>query len=206
MAPGRSTDARAGGDAASDRRLLEIAARSIKHGLETGRPLLPPAEDLTGDMARPGATFVTLEIGDDLRGCIGTMTARRALGLDVAHNAFAAAFQDTRFERLSRAELADLSISISILGPLEPMAVRSTAELLAALRPGVDGLVLSDADRRSVFLPQVWDALPTPSAFVDALRRKGGFAPDEGPPNLTAEWFVVREVPARRFADLAEIG
>lgn len=205
MAPGPSPDRHAPGAAAADRRLLAIAARSISHGLDAGRPWVPPAGTLDGELARPGAAFVTLELDAELRGCVGSVAPRRPLALDVAHNAYAAAFRDTRFAPLARLELDRLTISISVLGPLEPIAVQSDNALCAALRPGVDGLVLSADHRRAVFLPQVWDALPTPTTFVDALKRKGGFAPDEGLPALTAERFSIREIAAQAFADLAGI-
>jgi len=47
--------------------------------------------------------------------------------------------------------------------------------LVAALRPGVDGLLLTDGARRSTFLPAVWAKLPDPRRFVDALLAKGGW-------------------------------
>lgn len=134
----------------------------------------PPPAWLAGRLAEPGASFVTLRAAGELRGCIGSLTARRALGLDVAANARAAALDDRRFPPLGSQELAQLAIEISLLTPPEALPVRSRRELLAALRPGVDGLVLEEDGHRATFLPAVWEQLPDPEAFVGQLERKAG--------------------------------
>lgn len=118
------------------------------------------------------ATFVTLRIAGELRGCIGTIEAHRALGDDVAHNAHAAAYRDARFPPLDRGERAGLQVEVSILSPRLPLPVASEDEALARLRPGVDGVVLEFQEFRATFLPQVWDNLPDPFAFLVELRRK----------------------------------
>lgn len=120
------------------------------------------------------ATFVTLEIGGALRGCIGVLEAIRPLVVDVARNAFAAAFEDPRFPRLTRAELPRLDIHISVLTPPEPMHFDSEADLLRQIRPGIDGLILEDRGRRGTFLPSVWEQLPKPDEFFEHLRHKAG--------------------------------
>ncbi len=125
-------------------------------------------------LARPGATFVTLRRSGALRGCIGSLEARRLLEQDVRHNAHAAAFSDPRFGPVAAHELAGLEIEVSLLGRTKPMPVRSEAELLEHLRPGVDGVLLEWRGQRATFLPQVWDELPAAAAFVGALWRKAG--------------------------------
>jgi uncharacterized protein len=122
-----------------------------------------------------GATFVTLERDGALRGCMGTLTALRPLGVDVARNARSAA-RDPRMPAVRPEEVADLRITVAVLSPPRPMAVRDFAALLEALRPGVDGLTLKDRERRrATFLPSVWRGLPEPERFVAALLRKGGW-------------------------------
>jgi len=154
--------------------LLDIAARSIAHGLEHQRPLdLDPAE-YPESLRAIRATFVTLERHADLRGCIGVLEAFRPLVTDVARNAFAAAFEDPRFPPLRAAEYPDLTLKLSVLTPAEPLSFGSEAELLAQIRPGVDGLILSDRGRRGTFLPTVWEQLPDPRDFLDHLKRKAG--------------------------------
>jgi AmmeMemoRadiSam system protein A len=125
-------------------------------------------------LASPGATFVTLRQAGDLRGCIGSVQAFRALGADVHANALAAAFRDPRFPPLARVEYEATSIEVSLLGPSEPLAAGTEADVLAALRPGVDGVILECGRFRSTFLPQVWEQLPDPREFLEALKRKAG--------------------------------
>jgi uncharacterized protein len=125
-------------------------------------------------LREPGACFVTLTQGGDLRGCIGTLQPHRALHDDVRSNARAAAFEDPRFAPLSARELDRTRIEVSLLSAMEEISFASEAEALAALRPGLDGVVFSYAGRRSTFLPQVWDQLPAVDDFIAHLKRKAG--------------------------------
>lgn len=162
----------------TDTSALSIAASAIAHGLAHGTP--PPLrDDYPAALQRPGASFVTLTHGDELRGCIGSLEAHRALAHDLALNAYAASFLDPRFPPLRDAEVTALSLEIAILNPLEAFPCDSETELLAQLRPHVDGLVLEEGTRhRATFLPKVWETLPEPAEFLRALRRKAGLAPD----------------------------
>ena len=118
------------------------------------------------------ATFVTLRADGELRGCIGTVDAHRALGDDVAHNAHAAAHRDPRFPPVSPEERDGLQVEVSLLSPRTGVPAASEADALAALRPGTDGVVLEYRDQRATFLPQVWENLPDPVDFLSELRRK----------------------------------
>jgi AmmeMemoRadiSam system protein A len=160
------------------RQLLQIARASILHGLEQGRALIPEDEDLSPELQAKRASFVTLNRFDILRGCIGHLEAIMPLAKDVAENAYAAAFRDPRFPPLSRDEFSQLEIHISILSPASALAVKSEADLLAKLRPGVDGLILEDGIARGTFLPSVWESLPQPQDFLQHLKRKAGLAED----------------------------
>jgi len=158
---------------------LDIARRSIAHGLEQRTPL--PVDPAAYDerLRAPGASFVTLHLGDELRGCIGSLEARRPLVSDVACNAYAAAFQDPRFPPLSRDELPALRIHISVLSEATPLHFISENDLLRQLRPGVDGLILEEGEsHRSTFLPSVWSSLPDPRQFLQQLKLKAGLPPD----------------------------
>lgn len=128
--------------------------------------------------AEPGAAFVTLTLDGRLRGCIGSLTAHRSLADDVRHNARAAALDDPRFPALTREEAYATGLEVSVLGEPEPVAVASEDEAVAALRPGVDGVILEALGRRATYLPQVWDQLPDPADFLRSLRRKAGVPPD----------------------------
>lgn len=123
-------------------------------------------------LAEPAATFVTLRLAGDLRGCIGSVDPRRPLGVDVAANARAAAFSDPRFSPLSRAEFTQVHVEVSLLSPRTPVEAASESDAAARLRPGVDGIYLEYGGRAATFLPQVWENLPDPVEFLAALRHK----------------------------------
>ncbi len=154
--------------------LLDVARESIEHGLAHGRPLRVQATDFPPPLREPRASFVTLHRRGRLRGCIGTLEARRPLVEDVAANAYAAAFSDPRFPPLSSEELKDLDLSISILSPPEALHFDSEEDLLAQLRPGVDGLILEEGVHRGTFLPSVWSELPDRRRFLEHLKLKAG--------------------------------
>jgi AmmeMemoRadiSam system protein A len=158
--------------------LLDVAARSIALGLDQGRPFDPDPFDYPPALRASLATFVTLEIDQALRGCIGVLEAIRPLVRDVALNAFAAAFEDPRFAPLRAAEYPGLTLKISILSPPQPMHCASEADLLAQIRPGIDGLILREQGHRGTFLPSVWEQLPDSLDFLRHLKRKAGLPID----------------------------
>ncbi len=119
-----------------------------------------------------GASFVTLRSHGELRGCIGTIEAHRALGHDVAYNAYAAAYRDHRFEPLDASERATVQVEVSVLSPRSPLAAASESEAIATLRPHVDGVVFQYGSHHATFLPQVWETLPDPLDFLMELRLK----------------------------------
>lgn len=186
-APGRLD----GGDVAA---LREVALRSIEHGLETGRGLEVEPEEYSEALQEPGAVFVTLKLDGRLRGCVGSVTPRRSLVGDVAHNAYAAAFLDHRFSSLTAKELPGLEVHISRLTPMEPLPAASREELLEALRPGVDGLLLEDPPHRATFLPQVWENLRDPDGFLSELLLKAGLPPDHWSPTMVLHRYTVEEI------------
>ena len=126
----------------------------------------------------PGACFVTLTQRGQLRGCVGSLQARRSLLADVQANAVAAALQDTRFAPLSLQELPETDIEVSVLSPMQTLAFESEFDALAQLRPGVDGVVFEFGRYRSTFLPQVWEQLSAVRDFMAQLKRKAGLPAD----------------------------
>lgn len=161
---------------------------------------MPAAADATTDeciaaaLAAPGAVFVTLKRANGaLRGCIGSPLAWRPLLVDLRDNAVKAATRDPRFPRVGAAELDDLRLSVSLLTPPQPMRVTDQADLLAQLRPGIDGLMIEDGAARALFLPSVWEQLPDPERFLSHLRLKAGLAPDHWSAGLRASRFQAVE-------------
>jgi uncharacterized protein len=92
--------------------LLQTAKDSIAYGLTQGRALSVNLADYPPELQQIRATFVTLEIQKQLRGCIGMLEAVQALIIDVAKNAYSAAFKDPRFPPVSASELEKLEIHI----------------------------------------------------------------------------------------------
>jgi len=161
-------------DAERGATLIKLARASI--AAQFGVPL-PDAVDEAW-LIEPGACFVTLTQNGNLRGCIGSLAAHRPLLQDVHANAVAAAFRDSRFAPLQETEFADTAVEVSLLSLMQPLAFDSEQGALAQLRPGVDGVVFEYEHYRSTFLPQVWEQLPTPEAFITKLKHKAGLPGD----------------------------
>ncbi|MBW2493520.1 MAG: AmmeMemoRadiSam system protein A [Deltaproteobacteria bacterium] len=168
--------------------LLDVARRSIESGLRTGQPLAVDPDAFPPELGQLRATFVTLRRDGELRGCVGGLVACRPLVADVAHSAYGAAFRDSRFPALEARELDRIEIHISILGPLEPVSAPDEKALLAAIRPGIDGLVVRDGARQGTFLPAVWESLPEPAEFWRELKRKAGIPLDA----WSSRWEIFR--------------
>jgi AmmeMemoRadiSam system protein A len=166
------------------RRLLEVAEEAVRARLED-RPAVPL--DLPPHLVLPGATFVTLRMPDDrLLGCVGTMVPNRSLVDDVASNAVGSAFADPRLPSLTPAEFEVMEIKISVLGPLEQMAVDTYAELTTMVKPGVDGLLIDAGAHRATFLPSVWEQVDDDvRRFLELLWRKAGLRPTTWPRRMT---------------------
>jgi uncharacterized protein len=174
--------------------LLELARDSIRSGVERGVPARPDPLAYPAQLRELRASFVSLHLRGELRGCIGGLRPVRPLVSDVAEHAFAAAFRDPRFPPLVAAELAPLAIRISILSPLEPLCFSSEVHLLEQLRPGIDGLLLELPGRCATFLPEVWRQLPEPRAFLAQLKRKAGLVPDAWPEGIAFSRYTVESL------------
>jgi AmmeMemoRadiSam system protein A len=163
-------------DPAARRELLRTAVSAIECGLGLVEVAPPDPAGLPESLRRARASFVTLTIEGNLRGCCGTLDPTRPLALDVWRNAQATAFRDPRFAPLTQSEWLRADLEISVLSPREPMAVRGEAELLSRLVPGRDGLVLCWRGASATFLPKVWDQLDEPRDFVRHLKLKAGWS------------------------------
>jgi AmmeMemoRadiSam system protein A len=157
--------------------LIDLARASIRHGLDSHQPLAVSVNDYPESLRVIRASFVTLNIENRLRGCIGHLEAIQPLVKDVAENAFAAAFQDPRFSPLKADELPRLEIHLSLLTPAQPLTFKTEEELLSLLTPEKDGLILEEGYHRGTFLPSVWEQLPQPKDFLRQLKIKAGLSP-----------------------------
>ncbi len=170
--------------------LLSLAHQGLVHGAETGQasevePTLYPMP-----LRAVRRTFVTLTQDEQLRGCIGSLTATKPLVVDVAENTFRAGMQDPRFGPMTPEEIDRTKISISILSHPRPIGFTDEAHLLEQLRPEVDGLIIRDNNRQALFLPKVWHDLPMPAQFLAHLKHKAGPRHDCPSPTLQAFRFT----------------
>jgi AmmeMemoRadiSam system protein A len=158
--------------------LLRLAREALEHGVRNEK--LPALEvaSLTQRLREDGASFVTLTVRGQLRGCIGALEPYQPLAEDVREHAVAAALEDPRFPPVSERELNGIEIEISRLTRSVPLDYKDAEDLLSKLRPHVDGVILRDAFRRATFLPQVWEKLPDRAEFLDNLCYKMGARPD----------------------------
>jgi AmmeMemoRadiSam system protein A len=171
------------------RALLIIARNAICKQLgQEARTIMPhPA------LAQPAATFVTLMKNHQLRGCIGSLEAYRPLSTDVAENAYAAAFRDSRFAPLNENELAQTRIEVSLLRPAEALEFIDESDAIRQLCPGIDGLILTHGTRRATFLPQVWESLPDPQQFMEQLKLKAGLTANYWDEKITLARYGVQK-------------
>ncbi|HEV8691724.1 MAG TPA: AmmeMemoRadiSam system protein A, partial [Ideonella sp.] len=177
---------------------LTVARNALAEAL--GQPAVAELDHPALD--EPGASFVTLRTRDgELRGCIGRLEPERPLREDLRANAYAAGFRDNRFEPLRADEWPVVCIEVSLLGPLSPLGATgdesagrgiTEADALARMRPGEDGIVLSWRGLQATLLPQVWQSLPTPAEFLNALKRKAGLRNDFWDDDVRLQCFAVR--------------
>ena len=124
-------------------------------------------------------TFVSLHKKGTLRGCIGNIDPVKTILQGIMDNAKHAAFNDLRFNPLSHEELTDTLIEISILTCPEKLDYTDTRDLVARLRPEIDGVIIKKKYHHATFLPQVWEQLKDPEIFLTHLCTKAGLPGDE---------------------------
>jgi len=158
-----------------DKILLKLARMAILDKIN-GENSINKDEFLkeNSDLASMGATFVTLAINGELRGCIGSLVAHKELFDDIVSNAVKAAFDDPRFPALSIEEFKNMKIEISILGEAKRVKYSDFNDLKTKLVSNEDGVILKQGLNQATFLPQVWEQLPTFEEFIVHLYQKAG--------------------------------
>ena len=150
--------------------LLRVAREAIAAHVGAGAAHVPSDAPV---LERLAGAFVTIHNGGDLRGCIGHIEATERLARVIPRCAVAACSTDPRFPPVSASEIDDISIEISVLGPLEPIEGPADIEI------GRHGLVVEMGWQRGLLLPQVatewnWDA----EAFLAHTCHKAGLPRD----------------------------
>ncbi len=166
--------------------LLQLARQTIAGAFQTsnilsgGATTAPPVDPRLDHPAlqEKRGTFVTLKINQQLRGCMGSLAATESIRNSIQRNAATAAFRDRRFPGLTRAELGQVHIEVSILTDPQPLEFTDSDDLLSKLRPDIDGVIIRRDAASATFLPQVWQQLPRKELFLEHLCRKAGLPGD----------------------------
>ena len=124
------------------------------------------------------ATFVTLTLYGQLRGCIGSLIAHRPLVDDLISNAQSAAFRDPRFSPLTLAEFKEVIIEVSLLSEPILLDYKDESDLKSKIQPNKDGVILRLGNNQATFLPQVWEELRDFESFFAHLGMKAGIGSD----------------------------
>lgn len=141
--------------------LLEIARKSISLKFEGDK--LPVNEKLQNKYAKKQGVFVTLKKNNSLRGCIGFIEPLFSLYDAIVQAARCAAFEDPRFDSLTKEELNKIKIEISILTEPKEIKTKTRSEYLDFIKIGKHGLIIKNPEGKSgLLLPQVpleqnWD-------------------------------------------------
>lgn len=111
--------------------------------------MLDLGTELPDALMRKAGVFVSMKIGDALRGSIGTFEPRSGLGETIKAMALTAAFEDNRFQPLTAEEFDKVRITVSVLSPT--VRVPDTSSIVL----GKHGVRVAQGDHVGVFLPQV---------------------------------------------------
>lgn len=158
--------------------LLKLARRAIVLYLDKNKILKLNDNEIEEDLKQDRGVFVTLTLNGKLRGCIGHIQAVQPLYKDVIENAVNAAFEDPRFNPLTKEELKRINIEISALSIPQKLEYESVDDLLAKITPKQDGVIIKKDGYAATYLPQVWEDLPTKEMFISSLSEKAGLDSD----------------------------
>ncbi len=165
--------------------ILNLCKRSLNAQFDSGRLEVK----FPKVFAEGGACFVTLEKNNQLRGCIGSIIPHRSLIEDIVINAQHAAFKDYRFNPVTKEEIPELQIAVSLLSIPQKISFKDEEDLMEQIRPFKDGIIIRDGNHQSVYLPSVWEQLPDKKDFLRSLKVKAGLAPDYFSNNFEAYRF-----------------
>lgn len=160
--------------------LLDLSRRALIAYFRDSKKLeIDESEIMDPLLTQRGATFVTLTIDGDLRGCIGTLIPKNKIYKDVINNTINAAFSDPRFPQLAESEVSKVKIEISILSEPKHVALDSPEEFLKEIGKFKPGLIIQLGLNQATYLPQVWEDLPDPGEFMSSLCQKAGLQEED---------------------------
>lgn len=157
--------------AAGSHPLVRLAKDAVETFVRFGRVIEPV--DVPPEFQRPAGAFVSIKRGGTLRGCIGTIEpVQDSLAREVVHNAIDSATRDPRFLPVEPEELDELSYSVDVLSPPEPV---SGPEELDHKRYG---LIVRNGPRRGLLLPDI-EGVNSVEEQIAIAKAKAGIQPDE---------------------------
>lgn len=159
--------------------LLALARRTIEERLFNKEPGREVEKSGSDKFLEKRGTFVTLNINNNLRGCIGHIVPYESLIDSIRSNAISSAFDDPRFRPMSKEEWKDVKVEISILTEPNILKYSGADDLLEKLRSGIDGVIIRKGNEQATFLPQVWEQLPDKRDFLTHLCMKAGMSGNE---------------------------
>jgi AmmeMemoRadiSam system protein A len=157
----------------SRQELVDLAFQSIAAYYRGERAA--PAAPADPAVSQEAGCFVTLHLGKDLRGCIGTFERTGPLHEKIQRMARAAAFQDPRFPPVQKSELPGLTLDISVLGEMRRVSSLEEIEL------GRHGIYIALGQKSGTLLPEVaLEHKMTREQFVMCCaREKARLTPEE---------------------------
>jgi AmmeMemoRadiSam system protein A len=150
--------------------LLKLARKNLEAHFR-GKEL-KISEDIKKKFSEEKACFVTITLGGELRGCVGSLYPRQELWKDVVENSINAAFNDSRFPELTSKELKKIKIEISVLSIPKKIAFNSFEELKKKITG--KGVILKQGFSSATYLPQVWEEISDEEEFLSSLCLKAG--------------------------------
>jgi len=150
-----------------------LARSSLEHRLRSGGEL-PLPDGLPDEMldCRAGV-FVSLHKNGRLRGCVGTIApTTQNVASEIIQNAVSAGLSDTRFERVTEAELPYLTYKVDVLSAPEPISGPGELDVKRY------GVIVTSGYRRGLLLPNL-DGIDTVEEQVAIARKKAGISERE---------------------------
>jgi uncharacterized protein len=134
------------------------------------------------------ACFVSVYVGNDLRGCIGNYRTFEPLYLNIINNAVSAITQDFRFSPISLLDIPKLKVEVTVLSDPKAYHPTDNNRLIIYLKDNQPGLILEGNEHKALFLPQVWEQLPEPENFLSELCLKANLNADYWKTNPAKYW------------------
>ncbi len=174
--------------------LLNLARQTLEDYFDKHQKPSVDIKKIDLMLTKPAATFVTLTKKGELRGCIGSLLAKRPLYEDIINNSLLAAFSDSRFPQVEKNELYNIKIEISVLSKALPYQYHDISSLLKAIEPQEHGVIIQNGFNQATFLPQVWEELSNAEQFLSHLCQKAGLNPNQWKKNVEIKTYTVEKI------------